>query len=220
MIVVEDLTVVQGAFRLTGLSLTIPQGGYAVLMGRTGCGKTTLVELICGLRAPSFGRILIAGRDVTALPPGARGIGYVPQDGALFPSWPVADQLAFALRIRGFGAAARRQRAAELAQQLGLTHLLDRQPDKLSGGERQRVALGRALAHRPDLLLLDEPLASLDSATQDDMHDVLARVHRESATTVLHITHSPREARRLAQQVFILADGRIQPGDLSTIPQS
>jgi ABC-type sugar transport system ATPase subunit len=206
---VAGLVLVQGAFRLDGIAFTVPVGGYTAIMGRTGCGKTSLVEAICGLRRPSAGRILIHGRDVTALPPGARGIGYVPQDGALFPRWRIADQLAFALRVRGVPAVDRRRRAEELADRLGLRHLLDRGPEGLSGGERQRVALGRALAHRPDLLLLDEPLAALDADTRDDLHGLLAQIHREFRTTVLHITHDPAEARRLADRVLRFADGRL-----------
>jgi ABC-type sugar transport system ATPase subunit len=208
---VRGLRIVQGAFRLDDLGFTVAAGGYTAIMGRTGCGKTSLIEAVCGLRRPAAGRILLHGRDVSDLPPGARGIGYVPQDGALFPRWRIADQLAFALRVRGVAAPERRRRAEELADRLGLRHLLDRGPDGLSGGERQRVALGRALAHRPALLLLDEPLAGVDADTRDDLHGLLAQVHRETGTTVLHITHDPVEARRLADQVLRFSDGRLVP---------
>ena len=159
MIRLENITWHAGAFRLDGVSFAVPANSYAVLMGRTGSGKTSLIEILCGLRQPKGGRIWIADRDVTELPPGMRGIGYVPQDGALFPTMTVAEQLGFALRVRHRPADEIAGRVRELSAQLGIAHLHDRLPQNLSGGERQRVALGRALAARPSVLLLDEPLS-------------------------------------------------------------
>ncbi len=198
-----------GAFRLENLSLHIPDHCYAVLMGPTGCGKTTLLEIVCGLRRPRHGRILIGGRDVTHAQPGERGIGYVPQDGALFPSMTVREQLGFALTLRRRPAATIAARVAELAGQLGVAHLLDRRPPGLSGGERQRVALGRALAAEPTLLLLDEPLSALDEELRDDLVLLLKRVQRAHRLTVLHITHSAREASQLADLSLRFEAGRV-----------
>ncbi|MBX9583918.1 MAG: ATP-binding cassette domain-containing protein, partial [Gemmataceae bacterium] len=143
MIEVCDLTVRQGAFALAGVSLAVPAGRYAVLMGRSGSGKTTFLESVAGLRPVAGGAVRLAGRDVTRLPPAARHVGYVPQDAALFGTMSVRDNLGFALDVRGDPPTAVGKRAEELAGWLGLTHLLGRRPRGLSGGEKQRVALGR-----------------------------------------------------------------------------
>ncbi len=209
MIQLDSIAWRAGAFRLENVSFTVPAGSYAVLMGRTGCGKTTLIEIICGLRTPRSGRVIIGDRDVTHEPPGARGIGYVPQDGALFPTFTVREQLAFALRLRHRPVGEIATRVAELAHELGVAHLLDRRPQHLSGGERQRVALGRALAAKPSVLLLDEPLSALDEELRDDLAGLLKRVQREHGITALHITHSRAEAATLADVIFRLSDGRV-----------
>jgi molybdate/tungstate transport system ATP-binding protein len=194
---------------LDGVSFEIPSASYAVLMGRTGSGKTTLLEILCGLRAPTSGTIRIDGREVTALPPGERGIGYVPQDGALFPTLTVREQIAFGLRMRGVAADEIATRVLEAAEGVGVSELLDRLPPGLSGGERQRVALARALVVKPSVLLLDEPLASVDEETQDDLMELLQRTQREHRITVLHVTHSRREAEGLGEIHLRLEDGRV-----------
>ena len=206
MIAVDSLSVRAGAFSLQGVSFEVPAGGYAVLMGRTGCGKTTLLETICGLRSPSGGRVLLDGRDVTDRAPGERGIGYVPQDRALFRTLSVAENIGFALRVRRrpFGA-----RVAELAKILGVEPLLDRRIDGLSGGEAQRVALGRALAAEPSVLCLDEPLSAVDEETRDGLIALLQDVRRATGVTVLHVTHSREEAARLADLRLVMENGRV-----------
>ena len=210
MIRFDTLSWHAGAFRLDGISFTVPAGRYAVLMGQTGCGKTTLLEILCGLRQPANGRVFIGGRDVTGLPPGERGIGYVPQDGAMFPTMTVREQIGFALAIRRRSGAEIAARVKELADQLGVAHLLDRLPQHLSGGERQRVALGRALAAKPSVMLLDEPLSALDEELRDDLAALLKRVQRELGLTALHITHSRHEAAQLADVMFRLESGRVE----------
>jgi ABC-type sugar transport system ATPase subunit len=218
MIALDGVSVRQGAFALDGVRLAVPAGAYAVLLGRTGSGKTTLLEVIAGLRRPAAGRVLLRGKDVTALPPAARAVGYVPQDAALFRTMTVRDNLAFALSVRG---AARREidvRVAELADRLGLAGLLGRRAVGLSGGEAQRVALGRALAFRPDILLLDEPLNAVDEATRADLVAFLDAIRREHRMTVLHVTHTRPEADRLADVVLELDAGRVAARPLPRLP--
>jgi ABC-type sugar transport system ATPase subunit len=208
VIAVEKLSVRAGAFSLDAVSLDVPRGGYAALMGRTGSGKTTLLEAICGLRASTAGRVRIGDVDATALPPAARGLGYVPQDRALFRTMSVRENLAFGPTVRGWDRARVAARTAELAEKLGIPGLLDRAVGGLSGGEAQRVALGRALAAEPSVLLLDEPLSALDDETRDGMVGLLKSV-RATGVTVLHVTHSREEAARLADRVFTISEGRI-----------
>jgi molybdate/tungstate transport system ATP-binding protein len=179
-------------------------------MGKTGSGKTTVLEAICGLRPVSAGRIFLLEQDVTGWRPADRGIGYVPQDRALFATMTVRDHLAFALNIRKWAPAATAQRVRELGDLLGLTALLDRRPEGLSGGEAQRVALGRALSCQPGILCLDEPLSALDDETREEMCALLEKVQEHTRVTILHVTHHREEAERLADCLFRLQDGRIR----------
>ncbi|MAT15604.1 MAG: ABC transporter ATP-binding protein [Planctomyces sp.] len=215
MIQVENLTLQAGSFRLENVNFEIPRGKYAVLMGRTGCGKTTLLEGLCGLKSVVSGRILIDGADVTDAKPGMRDIGFVPQEAALFPSLNVREQLGFALEIRKWSARERDERVKELAEVLGLSHLLDRGIKGLSGGEQQRIALGRALAFHPSVLCLDEPLSALDEQTRLEMYSVLQTVKQHFHTTTLHITHSMEEAVHLADLLFRLEEGTLQPQEVT-----
>ncbi len=209
MIALDNVTVRAGTFSLGGISLEIPRGQYGVLMGRTACGKTTILETLCGLKPARAGRILLAGRDVTRWKAAQRGIGYVPQDGALFSTMTVRRHLAFALEIRQAPQELIQARVAELAELLGIESILDRQPAGLSGGEQQRVALGRALSARPAILCLDEPLRCLDEETHQEMCELLRRVCREVAVTTLHVTHSMNEARKLADCIFRIENGAV-----------
>jgi ABC-type sugar transport system ATPase subunit len=210
MIEVRELTIQAGVFALHDISFVIPTGGYGVLMGKTGCGKTTILESIIGFRSLTSGRILLDGVDVTDWNPALRGIGYVPQDGALFSRMTVRRQLGFALSIRRVAASVIQKRTGELADLLGITHLLDRVPKSLSGGERQRVALGRALSFEPKILCLDEPLSALDSETRLQMCDLLAEIRMRTGVTALHVTHNQDEAERLADPLLQLRDGQLQ----------
>lgn len=207
MILVKELTITAGSFRLENVSFEIPTGHYAILMGKTGSGKTTILESLCGLKSVEKGRIELMGRDVTHLKPAERGIGFVPQEGALFPKMTVGQQLGFALTIRRWKANAVAERVRQLAELLGIEDLLDRRPVGLSGGERQRVALGRALAARPNVLCLDEPLSALDDATRHAMCSLLKTISEQTGVTTLHITHNRSEAENLGDILLQLDEG-------------
>lgn len=210
MIELNQVTLRAGAFAIHDVNLSVNAGEYAVLMGRTGSGKTTILEAICGLRPVTRGTISVGGRDVTQVTASLRGVGYLPQDRALFSTMSVWEHLAFALAIRKRPPAEIESRVAELADLLGIPHLLMRGVTRLSGGEAQRVALGRALSHHPPVLLLDEPLSALDDQTRSEMYTLLKNIQRKTGVTTLHVTHGVEEARTLADRLFMLEDGTIQ----------
>lgn len=209
MIKLNDIAIDLGTFSMKNISLEVPPGDYAILMGRTGCGKTTLLEILCGLKHPKAGTVHLMGRDVTHAKPAEREIGYIPQDGALFTHMTVLDQIGFPLRVRKWPKAEIAQRVSELAEQLSITHLLDRKVYGLSGGEIQRVAIGRALSFKPSILCLDEPLSALDSETRSGICDLLEDIKKQSGVTCLHITHDVNEAARLADTIFTFDNGSI-----------
>ncbi|HWG46406.1 MAG TPA: ATP-binding cassette domain-containing protein [Gemmataceae bacterium] len=215
MIAVTHFAVRAGVFRLEDISFTAAGGEYIILMGKTGTGKTTLLEAICGLKPVHSGSIHLHGHDVTHLKPAERGIGYVPQDLALFPTLTVREHLAFALMVRRWDNIAIGRRVDELSELLSVRHLLERKPQGLSGGEAQRVALGRALAFRPAVLLLDEPLSALDDETRADMAALLHSVQKLTGVTTLHVTHSLNEAKKLADRLLILKNGKIEEASLT-----
>jgi ABC-type sugar transport system ATPase subunit len=217
MISVADLSIQQGQFSLSSVGFQVPTGKYAVMMGQTGTGKTTLLEAICGLRPIRTGRIELLGRDVTRLKPADRGVAYLPQDLALFQTLSVREHLAFALVVRKWPKAAIDRRVAQLAELLGIAHLLDRRPAGLSGGESQRVALGRALACEPRVLLLDEPLSALDDVTRNEIYALLRSVQHQTGVTTLHVTHSQSEARALADVLLLLERSAVREAPLSAL---
>lgn len=206
MIQLESVNIQAGQFALTNINLKVDAGKYVALMGKTGCGKTTLVEAICGLRPIQSGRIVVGDFDVTHSSPADRNLGYVPQDLALFPTMTVQQHLQFALKLRRMDSKFIQQRTEQLASQLSIEHLLDRVPAGLSGGEAQRVALGRALSFAPPVLLLDEPLSALDDATREDLIGLLTKLRDTRSVTVVHITHNRSEASALGDDVVRLQD--------------
>ena len=211
MIEVQNLTVHSGPFTVHDVSFVVPTGQYGILMGKTGSGKTTILEAIAGLKHVSAGKIRLGNTDITRLKPAERNIGYVPQDGALFSTMTVHDHLAFALVIRRVSATDIQKRVAELANLLEIESLLDRSTIGLSGGERQRVALGRALSFRPSTLLLDEPLSALDDDTRESMYELIRHVKEQTGVTTLHVTHHVEEARRLGDIAFRVEGGEVIP---------
>ena len=215
MIQLENLCLRNGSFELNDLSVTIPKGSYGILMGRTGCGKTTILEAICGLRPHVLnGTIRLNENNVTGLKPAERGIGYVPQDSALFETMSIFDNVAFALNLRNWSESDIQNRVHELAELMAIANLLERRPFGLSGGESKRVALARALAASPGVLCLDEPLSALDEQTHGEICDLLVELHREIDVTILHITHSSAEAKRLGETFIRLDDGQLTEGSL------
>lgn len=209
MIELRHVHIRSGTFQLNDLELCVPAGGYGVLMGSTGSGKTTLLEAICGLRPVATGSVLLDGVDVTRWSAGSRGIGYVPQDAALFPTLSVREHLAFGLELRRVPRREINRRVEDVAAALGINELLARTPRHLSGGEGRRVAIGRAIAFRPRLLLLDEPLSALDEDHRLRLIDLLKTIHHAEQVTTLHVTHYSDEAAAVGEHFFRLKDGRI-----------
>jgi molybdopterin-binding protein len=203
----EKVSLAVGSFRLAEASLEVPTGGYGLVIGPTGSGKTTLLEAVAGHVRPTAGRIRLGDRDVTALPPEQRGIGFVYQAYHLFPHQSVRDNIGYGLR--GDRRAAR-ARIEELAALLGIAGLLDRGVRGLSGGEQQRVALARALAPRPAILLLDEPFAAVDPVLRRVLRRELQLLREREGVTTLHVTHDVEDALRLGDVVAVLGDGRIR----------
>jgi len=171
------------------LSLDIKDGEFLVLLGPSGCGKTTTLRALAGLEMLDRGRVIIGGHDVTALPPGKRGIAMVFQSYAVFPHMRVYDNIVFGLRMRGVSPGEQRKRAEEGAELLQIASLFDRYPAQLSGGQRQRVAVARAIVMQPDVLLMDEPLSNLDALLRLHMRAELKRIHREVRSTTVYVTH-------------------------------
>jgi ABC-type sugar transport system ATPase subunit len=204
MISLDQVVVRAGAFTLGPVSLDVPAGGYALLIGPTGSGKTTMLEAVAGHHQLVSGAVRLHGEVATDLPPERRGVGFVYQDHLLFPHLSVAENIGY-----GLGVAGRESRVTDLAATLGILQLLDRGVARLSGGERQRVALARALAPRPSVLLLDEPFASLDPATRASLRRTLLALQRSEQVTILQVSHDFDDALRLGDVVAVLAEGKL-----------
>jgi len=210
MIEIKNLSINLGNFSLKDINLTIGDKEYFVILGPTGAGKTVLIECIAGLHRIKQGEIWIHGNNATRLAPEERNIGYVPQDYVLFPFLNVIDNIAFGLRQAKYSRTDIGEKAKTLANLMGISHLLYRDTYSLSGGEKQRVALARALALSPEVLLLDEPLSSLDLQTSKYLRLELLRTHKELGVTTLHITHNQVEAEEMADRIGILNMGRLE----------
>ena len=196
------------SFFLQDISLEVAQGDYYVLLGRSGAGKTQLLELICGLTPPDKGKIFLEGEEITRKRVQDRGIGLVFQDLALFPHFTVKDNIMFPLKIMKLPLKERVERVQRAAGAMNITDLLLRKPGNLSGGEKQRVALARTLVTEPRILLLDEPMASVDASLKDNIRRLLRRLNR-NGQTIVHVTHDFGEAISLASRVGVMHNGRI-----------
>jgi spermidine/putrescine transport system ATP-binding protein len=220
------VTKTYGSFRaVDNVDLSIPRGSYFCLLGPSGSGKSTVLRMIAGLESPTAGRLLIGDRDVSATPANRRPVHTVFQSYALFPRMTVFDNVAYGLRAQG------RPNRAEVAErvsaaltQVRLTGSERKKPAALSGGQQQRVALARALVNRPEVLLLDEPLGALDLQLRREMQDELVRLHRDTQTTFVHVTHDQEECFACATQVAVMREGRIEqvgaPRDVYRQPRS
>jgi multiple sugar transport system ATP-binding protein len=202
-----------GTRALDGVSLAVRDGEFLVLVGPSGCGKSTLLRAVAGLEDLDSGRVLIGESDVTGKPAGERDIAMVFQNYALYPQMSVRDNIEFGLKSRRMGGRERRERVAEVAGLLGLESLLSRRPAELSGGQLQRVAMGRAIARRPQAFLMDEPLSNLDAQLRASMRAELARMHARLAVTTIYVTHDQVEAMTLGERVAVMRNGRIQQCD-------
>ena len=194
---------------LHGVDLAVDRGELLVVLGPSGAGKSTLLRVVAGLQAASRGRVTIAGRDVTGWRPGRRNVSMVFQSYALFPHLTVAANIAFGLVVRDTSKRTAAERARAAAAVAGCEHLLDRYPAQLSGGEQQRVALARALVREPDVLLLDEPLAAVDLARRRLILDVLVAIRDDLQVPLVYVTHSPEEARAIADYAIVLDEGKV-----------
>jgi sulfate transport system ATP-binding protein len=191
------------------VSLEIGDGELLVLLGPSGSGKSTILRMIAGLTPCDHGRVILHGRDVTALPPQKRGVGIVFQNYALFRHMNVAENIEFALKIRSVAKDERRRRREELLELVDLAGLGERMPGQLSGGQQQRVALARALAHRPEVLLLDEPFGALDAKIRVELRRAVHRIQREMGVAAIFVTHDQEEAFEVADRIGVLHEGRL-----------
>jgi sulfate/thiosulfate transport system ATP-binding protein len=222
-ITVSDVNKRFGDFvALDDVSLDIPSGSLTALLGPSGSGKSTLLRVIAGLETPDSGRVEISGEDATAVPAQKRGVGFVFQHYAAFKHMTVRDNVAFGLRIRKRAKGEIRDRVDELLTLVQLEGLAGRYPSQLSGGQRQRMALARALAVEPKVLLLDEPFGALDARVRKDLRSWLRRLHEEVHQTTVLVTHDQEEAMEVADTIAVMDQGRIQqvgaPRDLYEEP--
>ena len=210
----EDLRRTYGSVHaLDGLSLTLAPGELVALLGPSGCGKTTALRILAGLDEPTSGRVVVGGRDLTSVPANKRDMGMVFQAYSLFPHLTSRANVEFGLKLRGVAAVARRTRALEMLELVGLSVHADRYASQLSGGQQQRVALARALAFEPSVLLLDEPLSALDAKVRAQLRDEIRRVQVEVGTTTLFVTHDQDEALAMADRVGVMNAGRLEQLD-------
>ena len=210
MIKIEGLTILFESFKIINLNIQIEEGGFHFLLGPTGSGKTLILESIMGLHRPKAGRIWIGDKEVHGLPPERRGISYVPQDLALFPHLTVRENILFGIRVRDLDMKIYEEHVRALVEVMRVDHLLDRYPSNLSGGEKKRVALLRALAPKPKLLLLDEPLSGLDPSIKVDIQHLLKNLHSSFHITTLCVTHDFEEVYFLGDGMTIFIDGKVE----------
>jgi sulfate/thiosulfate transport system ATP-binding protein len=224
-IVVEGATKRFGDFTaLDHVSIEVPDGSLTALLGPSGSGKSTLLRVIAGLEEPDLGQVLISGKDVTRVPVEDRGVGFCFQHYAAFKHMTVRGNVGFGLKIRKEPKAAVNARVDELLKLVHLEGFADRYPSQLSGGQRQRMALARALAVEPRVLLLDEPFGALDATVRKELREWLRRLHEEVHVTTIFVTHDQEEAMDVAEQIVVMKDGHVEqaggPTDLYEHPET
>ena len=222
---IRNVTKRFGSFlALDDISLEIPDGSLTAVLGPSGSGKSTLLRIVAGLERPDSGEVLLSGEDATRLTPQRRNVGFVFQHYAAFKHMTVRDNVAFALTIRKRPKQEIRERVDELLELVQLQGYADRYPSRLSGGQRQRMALARALAAKPRVLLLDEPFGALDARVRAELRDWLRRLHEEMHVTTVLVTHDQEEAMEVADRVAVLDHGNLEqvgaPADLYDAPAS
>ena len=210
MIQIENLSICLPGFTVANLSLSIKSGDFFILAGPTGAGKSLVLEALAGLIPITNGSLHLQGEEITQRPPEKRDLTIVYQNGALFPHLTVEANIAFGLRYMKKKVGNPQAHVQTLMDRLGITHLRHRKPTSLSGGEKQRTALARALAVRPKILLLDEPLSALDPVTRSDIAGLLKELHQEMGMTCLMVTHDLSEARYLGNAMAVIRKGRIE----------
>jgi len=208
MLKLNDISVKLGDFSLNDISLQVPSGSYLTVLGLSGAGKTVLLEIIAGLIKPDKGDVYINNQKITHIPVQKRKTGLVYQDLCLFPHKNVKSNIAYALKNRKISRGDMNKRIDELLQQTGISHLKHRYPESLSGGEAQRVALARTLASDPKILLLDEPLASLDVKLKAELRSLLRKIN-ETGKTIVHVTHDYTEAVTLSSHIAVIENGNL-----------
>jgi sulfate/thiosulfate transport system ATP-binding protein len=221
----ENVTKRFGDFvALDDVSIEVPDGGLTALLGPSGSGKSTLLRVIAGLEEPDDGRVVINGQDNTKVRVQDRDVGFVFQHYAAFKHMTVYDNIAYGLRIRGEGKGLIRERVNQLIRLVHLQGFERRYPNQLSGGQRQRMALARALAVEPKVLLLDEPFGALDAKVRQELRTWLRRLHDEVHVTTIFVTHDQEEAMEVAEQIIVMNDGKVEqaggPRDLYEDPAS
>jgi sulfate transport system ATP-binding protein len=224
-IVVEDATKRFGDFvALDEVSIEVPDGSLTALLGPSGSGKSTLLRVIAGLETPDSGKVLISGQDMTKVPVQDRHVGFCFQHYAAFKHMTVRDNVAFGLKIRKREKNEIEERVRELLRLVHLEGFIDRYPSQLSGGQRQRMALARALAVEPKVLLLDEPFGALDAKVREELRAWLRRLHDEVHVTTIFVTHDQEEAMDVAEQIVVMNDGAVEqagaPTDLYEHPET
>ncbi len=209
MIEIMNLKTSLGSFTLEIEHLKVEKGEYFVILGPSGVGKTILINVIAGIIVPERGRIYVDGKDITRFPPEKRNIAIVPQDYALFPHMNVYENIAYGLRLRKLPEKIIRKKVLELAKSLEIEKILNRKPSSLSGGEKQRVAMARALAVDPKVILLDEPLASLDPKLRMRARNLIKKLHDRLKFTAIHVTHNIVDAVVLSKRIGYMEEGKL-----------
>ena len=208
MLEIRNISKKLGKFAISNASLKVEKGDYCVILGKSGSGKSLLLELIAGILSPDKGQILLQNRDITDSKTHNRKIGLVFQDWALFPHLSVQENIAYALKVQKVKPDTMRKKILQLSEEMEIEHLLERRPESLSGGEKQRVALARTMAAEPSILLLDEPLVSLDIQLRTGIMSLLRKIHNKGQT-IIHVTHDYEEAIALGTRITVMNNGEI-----------